>query len=459
MAENTKSKEDALKAKRLVMLKNSYWMYETTKNETIKKRNETVDKHGVRVYSEESLDETLELMNTMQEDIRKQYIEAGGDEAELLSKPKKKRDRTHLEELVKRESQRDEMAEYINQLNDVSEKKEKDIKTDNEVEYTTYKEEEEKQLIFDEPDKEVLINIDKNIQSGNKVQFDAVPLPSKGEGYKNKIDKIPVGYLTAYDENMIVSPNLYHDGTFLDVLLKTKIMNSKIDAEDLLTGDRDAIILWLRASSYGPEFPVTATDNETGKKFDTIIDLSKIKYKKFNLKGDNDGYFDYELPVSHDKIKFKFLTTRDIKKLEKLEEVDNKGILKENVTNLKYQLDSYIENDDKLEGDLLKGLKDASNSINKYIESIDVNPKSYNKTITNKMIMSIMSINDITDRRYINEYVNYMNVRDAAAFRKYVNENEPGLDFNITIEKPESLGGGSMTMFLSFDQYLFLNII
>ena len=72
--------------------------------------------------------------------------------------------------------------------------------------------------------------------------------------------------------------------------------------------------------------------------------------------------------------------------------------------------------------------------------------------------MSIVSINDITDRDIIKDYVLKMNVRDASALRKYINENEPGLDFNITIKKPESLGGGSMTMFLSLDQYIFLNI-
>ena len=51
-----------------------------------------------------------------------------------------------------------------------------------------------------------------------------------------------------------------------------------------------------------------------------------------------------------------------------------------------------------------------------------------------------------------------MNVQDSSALRNYISENEPGLDFNIEIEKPKSLGGGSMPMFLSLDQYLFLNI-
>ena len=69
-----------------------------------------------------------------------------------------------------------------------------------------------------------------------------------------------------------------------------------------------------------------------------------------------------------------------------------------------------------------------------------------------------MEINGITDRQYIYNYVRNMSVKDSSALRNYISNNEPGLDFNIEIEKPASLGGGSMPMFLSLDQYLFLNI-
>ena len=51
-----------------------------------------------------------------------------------------------------------------------------------------------------------------------------------------------------------------------------------------------------------------------------------------------------------------------------------------------------------------------------------------------------------------------MNVRDSSALRKYMAANEPGIDYNIQIQKPESLGGGSMEVFLQLDQYIFLNI-
>ena len=91
-------------------------------------------------------------------------------------------------------------------------------------------------------------------------------------------------------------------------------------------------------------------------------------------------------------------------------------------------------------------------------DSIDEEELLYTHAVTNRLEMSIMSVNGITDRAYIKDYVRGMNVKDSSALRKYINENEPGLDYNIEVERPESLGGGSMPVFLQLDQLVFLNI-
>jgi hypothetical protein len=51
-----------------------------------------------------------------------------------------------------------------------------------------------------------------------------------------------------------------------------------------------------------------------------------------------------------------------------------------------------------------------------------------------------------------------MNTRDSYELRKYINDNEPGVDFTITVKRPENLGGGSFKTFLEFDEYVFINI-
>ena len=284
-------------------------------------------------------------------------------------------------------------------------------------------------------------------------------VPSKGECYDSHLSTIAVSYLTANDENMIVSPNLYRDGLILDYLLRAKIKNTNIDPDDLLEGDREAIILWLRATGYGTKYPITVTDNKTGIEFDTTVDWTQIKHKPFVLKGDENGYFDFTLPISKDKIKFRFLTHADNKQIEEIEREEQNNIKKERLIRIVNELNSYIENDDTLTKDEKTKLYDAKRNINKWYEKIEVtNDMGYTHSLTNRLELSIVSVNGEEDRTFISDYVTNMNVRDAFELRRYINENEPGLDYTVTVERPESLGGGSMPVFLSLDEYVFLNI-
>ena len=114
-----------------------------------------------------------------------------------------------------------------------------------------------------------------NSVDGN-AQFDVIPLPSNGQCYKNKIDRVPVSYLTAYDENIITSPNLYKDGLVIDYLLKNKLETDEINVDDLVSGDADAIILYLRATSYGADFPIVVRDPESGEQIETTVDLTTL---------------------------------------------------------------------------------------------------------------------------------------------------------------------------------------
>jgi hypothetical protein len=270
---------------------------------------------------------------------------------------------------------------------------------------------------------------------------------------------IAVSYLTANDENMIVSPNLYRDGLIIDYLLRAKIKNANIDPDDLLEGDREAIILWLRATGYGTQYPITVTDNKTGVDFDTVVDLAQIKHKPFVLKGDGNGYFDFELPVSKDKIKFRFLTHGDIKQIEEIEKEEQSNIKKEYLLRIASDLNKYIENDDILNKEEKSKIYEAKRNITKWCDKIETNNDlGYTHSLTNRLELSIVSINGKEDRQYISDYVNSMNVRDALSLRRYISENEPGLDYAVTVERPESLGGGSMPVFLSLDEYVFLNI-
>jgi hypothetical protein len=158
--------------------------------------------------------------------------------------------------------------------------------------------------------------------------YDIIPLPSEGKLYKNKKSKIKVSFLTASDENILTSPNILYSGDFLEILLNRKILEPELRYKDLLPGDRDAIMIWLRATGYGEMYPVTILD-ENNVPFDTEIDLTKLKINNLPVDPDNEGLFPFVLPMSKSIVKFKLLTISEVDELEKIAE-----FLKEEYTKL-----------------------------------------------------------------------------------------------------------------------------
>ena len=299
---------------------------------------------------------------------------------------------------------------------------------------------------------------ESNDDFDDTIQYDVLPLPSKGEPYKDKKSRVTVAYLTASDENFITSPNLYRDGTILDVLLKRKILDKGIDPNLLCKGDRDAIILWLRATGYGNDFPITVKDPKTGVEFESSVDLSTIKAKPFNLTADENGYFDYTTELKKDKIKFKFMNRYDEKKFLELQKRDNMTSTKFNLETIVKELKAELEVSNLSTTDKTK-LMSSINNIESWEKSIpSTSQNGENKSVTNSMELAIVSVNGNEDREFIKKYVRTMPALDAFKLRKYISDNEPSLDFKITVERPESLGGGSFTTFLELDFSLFLNI-
>ena len=441
--------DEKMRLNELKTLKSSYDMYERAKKDAIKRRTTAKTPTGELMYSEEKTQETLELMNTMQKDVMDRYEFLGGKIEELTKDIGNEEGRYGVYPKDEEYTDNEEVRKDKN-VNDA---------TDNVLEYLS-----KIQKTFDEKNNIHKVETptkDNFDLSKIKEQYDSIPLPSKGECYSNKIGKVPVGYLTAYDENIIVSPNLYRDGTFLDYLLKSKILNPAIDPEKLLPGDRDAIILWLRATGYGNEFPVTVTDEETGKEFNATIDLSEIDYKEFKLVGDKNGWFKFTLPVSKDEVKFSFLTYAELRQLNEIEEMEDIAMKREEVKAISDKIMRFKKTDlaKTVNKQFGKRIDEAVRILDDWYDMITVEDEvKISHSLTNRLITSVKEINGITDKKYISEYIAKMNLKDSAALRKYITENEPGLDFEITVKKPKSLGGGSMKTFLKLDQFIFLNI-
>lgn len=415
--------------KELKLLKSSYEMYEKSKKDTETRMKQKMNPDGSPFYTSAQIKEKLDLIQGMEDDVIDQYKSLGGNMDEL---GKRKTARAKTQKTV---------MDIMNEQQPIQPRPAEPIQ----------------EPIVQPTTTETVVEQTPT----NGAVYDVIPLPSGGECYPNKMGKVKVAYLTAYDENILVSPNLYRDNKVLDEILKNKLINCPIAPENLLMGDRDAIILWLRATGYGNEFPITATDNESGKQFDATVDLSKINFKPFTLKGDENGFFDFETPNTHDKIKFRFLTSGDNEYLNKLDEEEKRQSVVGKLEKICEELSDIISNDKTLGKDEKKKVFDAQNALNAWRDKLNEAgeiDRPFTNAITNRMQLMTMEVNGNRDRQFIYKYIMGMNVRDAAAYRRYVSENEPGLDFNLEVEKPESLGGGTVNVFLQLDQYLFLNI-
>jgi len=483
LVNNQQEKKALSNEEQLKILENSFEMYEMSRRETIEERAKRKDKYGNPIFSQESTKDTIELMDTMQEDIIRQYLQLGGkiETLEAIRAKKSKIDRKRIADAIQNAENRDSESNAIKEIQAKRTRRhernaektpviEQNSKIEDDIERFKLKKEAVKEnidgvekyvekTVFDIPQPSEIKEKDASTYNEvkEKASYDTVSLPSKGECYKHKVKEIKVSPLVAYDENLILSPSLYRNGTFLDHILKNKILDD-INPDDLVQGDRDAIIIWLRAGGYGSEYPIRMTDEKSGKEFETVVDLSQLKFKKFNLKGDDDGYFDFELPVSKDVIKFRFLTNGDVKKLEKMRESEN---VAEKVTKIKdsiREIRSFIEDSDKFnETDAQNALDALAITEDEIYDKYEEVPETYyTHDLTNRLIMSTVSINGNRDRKYVANYIVNMNLKDASEYRKYIIDNEPGIDYNIKVKRPDSLGGGYIDTFLQLDQFIFV---
>jgi hypothetical protein len=238
-----------------------------------------------------------------------------------------------------------------------------------------------------------------------QVPFDVIPLPSNGLLYPNNQSTVKVEYMTATDENILTSPNLIKSGKVIDILLERKIKESPVPLNDLLIGDRNAIMIWLRATGYGEIYPVKLTDPNSGIEFETEINLSELKTKELptDLEPDQNNEFTFFLPKSRKNIKFKFLTVGDEKNISVRAEKYEKATKSQISNLLTYRLQAQIK---EVEGN--------------------------------------------RDINYIQQFINVMPAYDSLKFREYSDSIEPGIEMTADVEGPTGNFQAPVTIGLNF---------
>ena len=81
------------------------------------------------------------------------------------------------------------------------------------------------------------------------------------------------------DENILTSPNIINSGRLIDTLIRNKIVERDINIDELLECDKEAILVFLRNTAYGPEYDINLIDPQTKKEFQAVVDLSALDFK------------------------------------------------------------------------------------------------------------------------------------------------------------------------------------
>jgi len=123
--------------------------------------------------------------------------------------------------------------------------------------------------------------MDTSLQYGQQnfsLPHDVVKLPSGGVFYKSKKKSVKVGYLTAVDENILAEADLRKNisESIILPILRNKLYEKDLRPEELLDGDIEAILIFLRNTSFGPEYNITAVDPITDQRFTTNILLDEL---------------------------------------------------------------------------------------------------------------------------------------------------------------------------------------
>jgi hypothetical protein len=212
---------------------------------------------------------------------------------------------------------------------------------------------------------------------------ETIELPSKGLLYPkdNLLSKgiIEIRYMTAAHEDILTNQTYIQKGNVLDKLMQALIV-TPINYDDLIVGDKNAIMIASRILGYGKNYSFTYNGQEE------TIDLSNIDNKPFDISliTPNTNEFSFTLPNTKAVVTFKILTHSDEKKI-----------------------------DAELEG-LKKIKKDSSPELSTRLKYI------------------ITSVNGDSTVKTIRDFVdNQLLAMDSRALREYIKKVQPDVDLTF----------------------------
>ena len=225
-----------------------------------------------------------------------------------------------------------------------------------------------------------------------KFPTEEVELPSKGLIYPKdhplSNGKVEIKYMTAKEEDILSNQSFIQKGIVLEKLLRSVIISKDINVDDLVIGDKNALLIATRILGYGKEYKVTIAGQ------DESIDLTELNNREFDesLMLEDKNEFSYTLPSTGTVLTYKIITGRDEKAIERE----------------------------------LAGLK----KIN----------KESSPSLSTRLKFMILSVDGNDDKKFVREFVdNSFLARDSRAFRSYVADTQPDVDLKYITESGEEV--------------------
>lgn len=222
---------------------------------------------------------------------------------------------------------------------------------------------------------------------GMDIPVETVPLPSQGKVYPEGSslhgkETIDIRAMTTREEDILTSRALIKKGTVITELIKSCVLDRSINVNDMISGDRNALMVAIRITGYGAEYDAelecTACQNK--EKHNFRLDQLGIKRLAIEPARPGENVFMLSLPVSKKNVAFKFLTGRD-------------------------------EEEILLTQERMKKVQSQSETL-----------------VSNRLRYSLVEVEGKTDKALINAFVQKMPARDSLTLRKYMEANEPGVD-------------------------------
>ena len=189
--------------------------------------------------------------------------------------------------------------------------------------------------------------------SEHKFPTEVIDLPSEGKVYPKESPlssgQLELKYMTTREEDILMSENLIKKGVVIDKLLDSLIVTKGVKPDDLILGDKNAVLVASRILAYGPEYTVEVTNpNDLDERVEHTFDLSKCPFKELLKDVDySDNEFDFTTPVGKNNLKFKLLTGADEVLIEKdIKQSSKFGVSSDITTRLRYTV-TEVDGDTK----------------------------------------------------------------------------------------------------------------